>query len=105
VVQFGSSTSAGAHRSWRRSRRKKKEIVKRWWGSWQRGLRTEETDVCIWLVTLWAQMGLESLRCGCRQWNEIGGTEVSEFMCGSRQKRKKYIGAWGQEWCEIFFSL
>lgn len=66
--------------------------------------RAEKTG-CIaicWLVTLRAQMGLKSLRRGCRQWNEIRRTEVSMVYVATDKEREKHAGVWGWEWCEIF---
>lgn len=48
--------------------------------------------VICWLVTLRAQMGLESLRCRCRQWNEIRGTEVSGVYVRQATRKEKRVG-------------
>lgn len=63
-------------------------------------------DGCIaicWLVTLRAQMGLESPRRAHRRWNEIRGTEVEAgFMCSGGKKREKHEDENG---ARTFFSL
>lgn len=95
-VQFGSSTFAGARWGWRRRRKsnKRSRDEKRRGRGLRAGRTSGRQDGCIaicWLVTLRAQMGLESPRRAHRRWNEIRGTEVEAgFMCSGGKKREKH---------------